>query len=135
MERRSIRRTPPSTPRMRARVESPTTLFSVSGGRRSKVLPSAWGIVAAGAAGPPGRWRGVGRARARRRATAAAGGWAAADAAEELLGPAENHGGRISFRRVALLSILLTVIFGALYLRDRARGGYRAEKLDSKEAV
>jgi hypothetical protein len=29
----------------------------------------------------------------------------------------------------------LTVIFGVLYLRDRARGGYRAEKLSSKEAV
>jgi hypothetical protein len=50
-------------------------------------------------------------------------------------GPAENYGGRISFRRVALLSILLTVVFGVLYVRDLARGGYRAEKLDSKEAV
>jgi len=59
----------------------------------------------------------------------------AARAAKELLGPAENYGGRISFRRVAMLSVLLTVIFGILYFRDLALGGYRAEKLASKEAV
>jgi len=59
----------------------------------------------------------------------------AAGTAEQLLGPAENYGGRISFRRVALLSILLTVVFAVLYLRDLARGGYQAEKLDSKETV
>ncbi|MFH1923520.1 MAG: MFS transporter [Planctomycetota bacterium] len=58
-----------------------------------------------------------------------------ANAANELLGPADNYGGRISFRWVALLSILLTVVFGVLYLRDRARGGYRVEKLSSKEAI
>jgi len=58
----------------------------------------------------------------------------AAGRAKQLLGPAENHGGRISFRWVALLSILLTVVFGVLYFRELARGGYKAEKLASKEA-
>jgi len=74
-------------------------------------------------------------ANALRSAITAAPESAAAKTAKGLLGPAENYGGRISFRRVALLSILLTVVFGVLYLRDLARGGYRAEKLDSKEAV
>ena len=74
-------------------------------------------------------------ANALRSAITAAPKSAAASSAKGLLGPAENYGGRISFRRVALLSILLTVIFGVLYLRDLARGGYRAEKLDAKEVV
>jgi len=74
-------------------------------------------------------------ANALRSAISAAPKSAAADSAKELLGPADNYGGRISFRRVALLSILLTVIFGVFYLRDRAQGGYRAEKLNSEETV
>jgi hypothetical protein len=53
----------------------------------------------------------------------------AANNARLLLGPAENYGGQVAFRWVAALSIVLTIIFGALYLRDRARGGYRVEKI------
>ena len=86
-------------------------------------------------AGRTGALPDIDTANALRSAITAAPKSAAADSAKELLGPAENYGGRISFRRVALLSILLTLIFGILYLRDRARGGYRAEKLSSKEAV
>ena len=86
-------------------------------------------------AGRTGALPDIDTANALRSAITAAPNSAAADSAKELLGPAENYGGRISFRRVALLSILLTLIFGILYLRDRARGGYRAEKLSSKEAV
>jgi hypothetical protein len=86
-------------------------------------------------AGRAGALPEIDTAGALRSAITAAPKSAAAGLARELLGPAENYGGRISFRRVALLSILLTVIFGVLYLRDRARGGYRAEKLSSKEAV
>ena len=52
-----------------------------------------------------------------------------AESAEGLLEPADNYGGRVSFRAVACLSIVLTVIFGILYFRDRATGGYRAEKI------
>jgi MFS family permease len=48
---------------------------------------------------------------------------------KELLGPAENYGGRISFRRVAPFSIVLIVVFGILYIRDKMTGGYKIEKL------
>jgi MFS family permease len=41
---------------------------------------------------------------------------------DAVLKPAENYGGRVSFRWVALLSAALTVIFAALYLDDRVRG-------------
>jgi fucose permease len=51
----------------------------------------------------------------------------AAVSAKKILGPAENYGGKISFRRVAVLSILLTIIFGLMYHRDRKQGGYKAE--------
>jgi len=58
-----------------------------------------------------------------------------AEKAKSLLGPAENHGGRVAFRRVAPLSIILVIIFGGLYLNDRSRGGYKAEKIgeDSRQ--
>jgi len=66
-------------------------------------------------------------ANALRLAIAAAPESDAASTARELLGPAENYGGQISLRRVAVLSIVLAIIFGVLHLRDRARGGYRVE--------
>lgn len=43
--------------------------------------------------------------------------------ATDILEPAENHGGLISFRFVAPLSLVLIVIFGAIYLQDRRRTG------------
>ena len=46
-----------------------------------------------------------------------------------VLGPADNLGGRTSFRYVAPLSIILVVIFGGLYFMDRSRGGYKAEDI------
>ena len=49
--------------------------------------------------------------------------------AQVLLGPAENYGGRISFRYVAPLALIIIGIFGFLYLQDRRAGGYRAERL------
>ena len=51
--------------------------------------------------------------------------------ANELLGPADSYGGILSFRWVASLAIILTVIFGIMYLQDRAKGGYKAEKIVS----
>ena len=45
------------------------------------------------------------------------------------LGPADNYGGRMSFRYVAPLSIIIIIVFGILFLRDRAGGGYKAEIL------
>lgn len=50
--------------------------------------------------------------------------------AKKILGPAENYGGKISFRRVAPLSIILAIIFGVMYIRDRKRGGYKAEVIE-----
>ena len=40
---------------------------------------------------------------------------------QAILGPADNYGGRMSFRWVAPLSIFLVLVFGALYLNDRRR--------------
>jgi fucose permease len=69
-------------------------------------------------------------ANALRSAIAVAPGSEAASAAKSILGPAENYGGKISFRRVAPLSILLTIIFGIMYFRDRKAGGYKAEVIE-----
>jgi len=58
-----------------------------------------------------------------RLAIAAAPESAAAQAAGRMLGPAENYGGRIAFRWTALLSVVLVVIFGGLFVKDRVTGG------------
>ncbi|HXE80050.1 MAG TPA: MFS transporter [Vicinamibacterales bacterium] len=44
--------------------------------------------------------------------------------AQGILGPADNYGGRMSFRWVAPLSIFLVVVFSLLYLNDRRRGAH-----------
>lgn len=65
------------------------------------------------------------------RAVVASGGPpAVVDPAQAILGPADNYGGRISFRYVTPLCLILALIFGVLYARDRAAGGYVAERLD-----
>lgn len=46
-----------------------------------------------------------------------------------ILGPADNYGGRMSFRYLAPFAAIIVVIFGILFLRDRAAGGYKAERL------
>jgi hypothetical protein len=51
-----------------------------------------------------------------------------ADAAA-VLGPADNYGGKVSFRYVAPLCGILVLVFGAMYARDRSRGGYRVERI------
>lgn len=50
--------------------------------------------------------------------------------AQAILGPADNYGGKISFRYVVPLSGVLLLIFGGLYARDRAAGGYRVERIE-----
>jgi hypothetical protein len=70
-------------------------------------------------------------ANAMRSAITVAPGSEAAQSAKKILGPAENYGGRISFRRVAPLSIILTIVFGILFFLDRKKGGYKAEKLET----
>ncbi len=46
-----------------------------------------------------------------------------------VLNPADNYGGRMSFRYVAPFAIIIIIVFGIIYLRDRAGGGYKAETL------
>ena len=50
-------------------------------------------------------------------------------AAQALLGPADNHGGRVSFLYLVPLCGILAVIFGVMWLRDRRAGGYAAERI------
>jgi hypothetical protein len=41
----------------------------------------------------------------------------------------------MAFQYLVPLSVLVALIFGGLYLRDRRAGGYRAERIDeNKEA-
>jgi len=56
----------------------------------------------------------------------------AVTSAQAVLGPADNYGGRISFRYVVPLCGVLLVIFGVLYLRDRAAGGYRVTRIGAE---
>lgn len=49
--------------------------------------------------------------------------------AKDTLNPAELHGGRISFRWVSAMALLLIIVFGVFYAQDKARGGYKAEKI------
>ena len=49
--------------------------------------------------------------------------------AQATLGPADNYGGRVSFRFISPFTALLILIFGGLYLHDRRTGGYRAVRL------
>ncbi len=51
--------------------------------------------------------------------------------AQAELNPADNEGGRRSFRTLAPFGIILIVVFGLLLLKDLRAGGYRAEKLGS----
>lgn len=43
----------------------------------------------------------------------------------------DTQGPAVAFQKVALLPLLLVVIFAALYLSDKAKGGYRAEVLSA----
>ena len=52
---------------------------------------------------------------------------------KSVLNPADNFGGRMSFRYVAPFSFVIMLVFGVLYLRDRVTGGYRAETITTGE--
>ena len=49
------------------------------------------------------------------------------DEAEATLGPAENYGGRLSFRFLVPLGIFVTLIFALIYRNDKRRGGYQSQ--------
>ncbi len=55
--------------------------------------------------------------------------------ADEILQPADNYGGRISFRRIVPLCGALFLIFSALYIDDRRKGGYRAKGITEDTGV
>jgi len=46
-----------------------------------------------------------------------------------VLDPADNFGGRMSFRRLAPFSLIIIIVFGTLYFMDRRKGGYKVEKI------
>lgn len=54
---------------------------------------------------------------------------ALAERANALLRPADNYGGRVSFRYILPYTGALILIFGLLYARDRRAGGYRAVRI------
>lgn len=58
---------------------------------------------------------------------------AVVSALKNALNPADNYGGRKSFRCVVPFSLVIIIVFGVLYLRDRAAGGYRAEALTARQ--
>jgi cyanate permease len=49
--------------------------------------------------------------------------------AADILNPADNYGGRMSFRLIAPFAGILVVVFGAMYLSDKRKGGYKAEEI------
>lgn len=51
------------------------------------------------------------------------------DQAGAILGPADNYGGRISFRYIVPLCGVLLLIFGVMHARDRRAGGYRVVRI------
>ena len=55
--------------------------------------------------------------------------------ANAILQPAEAAGGQRSFRFVAPIALLLILVFGMMYMRDRKQGGYRAVKLEAAAAA
>jgi MFS family permease len=53
--------------------------------------------------------------------------------AAERLETARAAGAAMPFRWAAILPLVLLVVFGLIWLRDRARGGYRVVRLESQE--
>ncbi len=49
--------------------------------------------------------------------------------ASDILNPADNYGGRLSFRVIAPSAIILVVVFGVMFVNDRRKGGYQVEKI------
>jgi MFS family permease len=51
----------------------------------------------------------------------------------EAVKTAEIEGARQAFRKVAAIPVILVVVFGAIAISDRLRGGYKPEELHTKE--
>ena len=50
--------------------------------------------------------------------------------AQGILGPADNHGGKISFRFMVPLSGILLLLFSFMYGQDRRLGGSRTQSIE-----
>jgi len=53
-----------------------------------------------------------------------------AEDANAILQPADAAGGQASFRDVSPFALILILIFGAMYINDRRKGGYKAQRLE-----
>lgn len=49
--------------------------------------------------------------------------------AYDILRPAENYGGRMSFWWLAPVAFVIAVVFGVMFIRDQRRGGYQARDI------
>lgn len=49
--------------------------------------------------------------------------------ARAVLRPADNYGGRMAFRWIAPVALIVALFFALMFLADRKKGGYRPEKL------
>ncbi|MEZ4702747.1 MAG: MFS transporter [Rhodothermales bacterium] len=67
-------------------------------------------------------------------AVASSSASSAANSVSEIIHAADTYGQRSALKGLSLFGIILIVVFGALLLRDRARGGYKAEDLLSEHA-
>ena len=50
--------------------------------------------------------------------------------ANAILLPADNYGGRISFRTLAPIGFVLIAVFAVIFIQDRRRGGYQAVSIN-----
>lgn len=56
------------------------------------------------------------------------------DRAGAVLRPADNYGGRMAFRWVAPIALIVAAFFAGMFFYDRRRGGYKAVRLDSGQS-
>lgn len=57
---------------------------------------------------------------------------ALAQEAFQILRPADNYGGRMSFLWVGPIAFLVAIVFLVLYIKDKRRGGYQAVSLEKR---
>jgi len=55
--------------------------------------------------------------------------------AAAIINPAEGYGGQRALWSVAPFTVILIVFFGAMYVSDRRRGGYQAERLQAAASL
>jgi fucose permease len=89
-------------------------------------------VVTAGSSGPLPP---IATANAMRAVIGAGVADPAVDRVQAVLGPAENFGGRTSFRYCVPLALIAAVVFALIYASDRRRGGYRVEQISRADGM